>query len=231
MTRPGHADPAVAIGLVVDRHRDARVAREVRGPASADLAVEDDHVAVEPIPDDGLPRPAVGIDRRDGREAGRREEGAHVFGKRCAGRGRRELGVVGLVGFAMTPMVRGRVGIVPGRPASGDRSVAGANPASAGPSRAGKGVTRRHPCDPPGRLQPQLLHAPRRAPAPPPAVPAGSPARDPRRAPVTVARSERRSMPSASTRAPIRCPNDTNASTSACLASSRATRRRCRDRS
>ena len=44
-------------------------------------AVDDDLVAVERVPDDGLARRAVGVDRGDGREAEVVEEGADAVGE------------------------------------------------------------------------------------------------------------------------------------------------------
>ena len=83
----GQADPAVAVARIDDRQADARVAQEVRRPAPADLAVEHDLVAVESIPDHGLPRSAVRVDRRDARELRLGDEVADAWGEREGGRG------------------------------------------------------------------------------------------------------------------------------------------------
>ena len=47
---PAQPDPAVAVGLVADGDREAGVTLQVRRPAPADAAVEDDLVAVERVP-------------------------------------------------------------------------------------------------------------------------------------------------------------------------------------
>jgi hypothetical protein len=64
----GQADPAVAIRIVDDRERDSGIAEQVRRPTAADRAVEHDLVVLDRVPDDGLARRPVGIDRPNRRE-------------------------------------------------------------------------------------------------------------------------------------------------------------------
>ena len=79
-TVPAEPDPVLRRG-VRDGDRDPRVAPEVRRPAPALEAVDDDRVAVEQEPDDGLARSAVWIGRRDGRVARRLEERPNAGGQ------------------------------------------------------------------------------------------------------------------------------------------------------
>src|SRR6476659_3476901 len=79
----GQPDPAVAIHPVVDRQRDPRVSHEVRRPASTLGAVDDDLIAVDPIPDRRLTGRSIGVERGDGREAEVVEEVANVVWKRA----------------------------------------------------------------------------------------------------------------------------------------------------
>src|SRR5919198_292327 len=74
-------DPVVAVIRIDDGEADPWIATEIGGPAAAVGAVDDQPLAFDQVPDDGLAGAAVRIDGGDRGELGRIDEAQDVIGE------------------------------------------------------------------------------------------------------------------------------------------------------